>query len=354
MRDAERSRARRRYIPLVYRVAGLNAMLLAAAVVVTLLVLLPRRLSSVAVDEASVLALSLALVGILNFVVLHRVIGPIVALTRLAREVDLAHPELRMPNAAAVSEAGELSLTFNEMLDRLEAERREVTGRVLAGQEAERLRIAQELHDQIGQELTAVLLGLSRLHALTPPERQDIVENVQKAVRSSLDDVRRIALELRPEALDELGLVSALIVLGRRLRERAGMTVEHVIDENLPDLEPDVELVVYRVAQEALTNVARHSGTKHATLTLHAAAEGLTMEIVDQGRGMAADARPGTGMRGMQERATLIGGRLDVTPGPNGAGCRVRLHVEPSRTMAGTDRVLAADGAATNPDSPGG
>ena len=317
-------------MPLVYRVAGLNAGLLIAAVIVTLIVLSPDKLSSVAADEAAVLILSLALVAVVNLIVLRRVMGPIAELTALARRVDLNQPGMRMPHAAPVSEAGELSLTFNQMLDRLEAERRDATGRVLAGQEAERLRIAQELHDQIGQELTGVLLGLARVRATSEPENRELVEEAQDAVRASLEDVRRIALELRPEALDELGLGSALAVLCERLSERTGISIEQTIDPELSDLDPDVELVVYRVAQEALTNVARHSGSNTARLTLGMDGSALVLQVVDDGRGLPAIAEPGTGIRGMQERASLIGGRLDVTAGPGDSGCWVRLSVDGS------------------------
>ena len=342
----------RKYVPLIYRVAALNAGLLAAAVIVTLVVLAPRKLSSVAVDEAFVLVLALALVGTANLIVLRRVIEPITALTALARQVDLNRPGVRMPDAEPVSEAGELSLTFNQMLDRLEAERREATGRVLAGQEAERLRIAQELHDQIGQELTAVLLGLARVRACSPPENHALVDEVQDSVRASLQDVRRIALELRPEALDELGLTSALAVLCERLRERAGIEVEQQV-EQIPDLTPEVELVLYRVAQEALTNVARHSGADQARLSLRTDGDGVTMEVIDPGRGLIPSPKAGTGIRGMQERAALVGGRLDVGPGPHGWGCRVRLRVDPDRSLPPVGSVAVHDDPADHPDPAG-
>ncbi len=142
----------------------------------------------------------------INLYLVRRVVGPVQALTALARRVDLADHGERMPVSDPDSEAGELASTFNEMLARLEAERRDATGRVLAGQESERLRIAQELHDQVGQELTAVLLGLARVEARAPTELRADVAEVQGAVRASLEDVRRIAIELRPEALDDLGL----------------------------------------------------------------------------------------------------------------------------------------------------
>jgi two-component system, NarL family, sensor histidine kinase UhpB len=328
MMAASEPRRRRRYLPLFYRVAGTNAVLLIAAVVVTLVVLAPRKFSSFAVDEAVVLAAGLALVGLANLVVLRRVVRPLEALAALARRVDLARPGERMPDAAPTSEAGELALTFNEMLARLEAERREATGRVLAGQEAERLRIAQELHDQVGQELTAVLLGLARVHGQLEAPLRDEVAMVQEAVRSSLEDVRRIALELRPEALDDLGLISALAVLCERFAQRSGLTVAQHIDDEVPELDPEAELVVYRVAQEALTNVARHSDSDHADLSLHTAPTDLVMTVSDNGRGLGEDEAPGTGIRGMRERAGLIGAGLEITPGANGRGCEVKLTLK--------------------------
>jgi len=195
-------------VPLFHRVAGINALLLVAAVGVTIVVLVPGRQSSVRVDEEGVvLVVAVALVVLLNVLLLRRVVRPVQQLTVLARTVDLAEPGPRIPDAAPTSEAGELALTFNEMLARLQSERREATGRVLAAQEAERLRIAQELHDQVGQELTAVVLLLSRVQSRAPQELRGAVLEVQDAVRASLEDVRRIAIELRPEALDDLGLV---------------------------------------------------------------------------------------------------------------------------------------------------
>src|SRR5579864_7663099 len=159
----------RRYVPLFQRVAAVNLFLLIAAVVVTIAVLDPDRISSFVLnEEIVVLVAAVVVMALVNLYVLRRFIRPLQALAALARRVDLGGRSERMPAAAPTSEAGELAITFNQMLDRLEAERREATGRVLAGQEAERLRIAQELHDQVGQELTAVLLMLSRIETRAP------------------------------------------------------------------------------------------------------------------------------------------------------------------------------------------
>ena len=227
----------RRYVPLLYRVAGLNAILLVLAVAVTIIVLDPTRVSSLRVDGEAVLLAVVLAVGSCSQLVSSA------PNRRAGADVDGAGPEgrfgrptERMPVPAVGSEARELALTFNEMLDRLEAERRDATGRVLAGQEAERLRIAQELHDQIGQELTAVLLGLGRLEARASGELKADVIEVQEAVRTSLEDVRQIAIELRPEALDDLGLESALAVLCERFSERTGLRITEHIDPELPVL----------------------------------------------------------------------------------------------------------------------
>jgi two-component system, NarL family, sensor histidine kinase UhpB len=327
---------RRKYVPLVYKVAAVNAVVLVAAVVVTLLVLEPRKFSSFAVDEATVLVAALALIVLVNLLLLRWIVKPLEALTALARRVDLTRPGERMPGAAPTSEAGELALTFNEMLERLETERREATGRVLAAQESERLRIALELHDQVGQELTAVLLGLARVQGQLPSDMRGEATEIQEAVRTSLEDVRRIALELRPEALDDLGLVSALAVLCERFAQRTGIAVSQHLDEQLPELEPDQELVVYRVAQEALTNVARHSGADHADLWLASRGGQLVMRVADDGRGLVAGGEPGTGIRGMRERAGLIGATLQIGANENAGGCAVTLFV--STNGSGSDR----------------
>lgn len=317
---------RRRYLPLFARVATINVVLLLAAVAVTILVLVPGHESSYRIDEEGVLlAVAVLLVLLVNLFLSRRVVRPVQQLTALARTVDLTDPRSSLPDARPDSEAGELAATFNEMLLRLSSERREATGRVLAGQEAERLRIAQELHDQVGQELTAVLLLLSRLEGRVPDELRPSLLDAQNSVRAGLQDVRRIAIELRPEALEDLGLDSALAVLCDRLAQRSGLAVECKIDARLPELSPDTELVIYRVAQEALTNVARHSGSQRAELALDGARGEIILTVRDSGRGLPRDPVDGSGLRGMRERAALIGASLEVRNSSPGA--EVRLHV---------------------------
>jgi two-component system sensor histidine kinase UhpB len=310
-------------------VVASNAILLVAACLVTILVLAPRKISSFAVDEALVLAGALALVALINVVLVRRAVAPLQAVNALARRVDLGNPGERIPGAKPTSEAGELALTFNEMLTRLELERRESTRRVLAAHESERLRIAQELHDEIGQSLTAVLLQLGRVHERLPAHLGHELVDAQEAARESLEGVRRIAIELRPETLDDLGLASALAALGESFGQRAGLHVHREIDYDLPPLGREAELVVYRVAQEALTNVARHSGSDRAELAVQGGERGLTLVVRDHGRGLADGyAADGTGIRGMRERASLIGAALTIgAPARGGTGTELRLDV---------------------------
>jgi len=318
----------RRYVPLVQRVTALNLVLVLAAVAVTVVVLAPHKLSSFAIDaEVAVVVGSIALVVLANVYLVRHLVGPVQAVTDLAARVDLARPGQRLPGAEATSEAGELALRFNEMLSRLEAERREATGRVLAAQEAERLRIAQELHDQVGQELTAVLLGLSRVQSRAPESLRPNLLAVQDLVRGSVEDVRRIAIELRPEALDDLGLASALAVLADRFSERFALDVQLEIAPDLPELSTEAELVIYRVAQEALTNIARHSGADHAELALLHHGRRLRLTVTDDGHGLPAGCAPGTGMRGMRERAALLGASLEIGNRLDAPGCQVRLEI---------------------------
>ena len=212
------------------------------------------------------------------------------------------------------------------MLSRLEAERREATGRVLDGQEAERLRIAQELHDQIGQELTAVLLALARVERRVPDELRQSLLEVQDAVRGSLEDLRRIAVELRPEALDDLGLESALAVLCERFAERSGLEVTPA--DRCRPAHPHARGRARRVSRRAggvdecrppFRRGDRQAGAR-------APRDMLTLTVTDTGRGLPTGHQPGTGIRGMSERAALIGATLrSRTPAPEAVfGCGSR------------------------------
>ena len=206
----------------------------------------------------------------------------------------------------------------------LKSERTTASATALAAQENERQRIARELHDEIGQTLTVALLMLKRAVDRAPAEIRGELANTQDAVRAGLDEVRSIARRLRPEALEDLGLHSALNALCSEFSNATGLPiVKHIVLQ--PDrLQPDVELVCYRVAQEALTNIARHASASKAWLDLHAAADQLTLRIADDGIGGVV--QEGAGINGMRERALLVNATLTIAS-PKGEGTEVRLVI---------------------------
>jgi two-component system sensor histidine kinase UhpB len=222
-------------------------------------------------------------------------------------------------------EISRVVVAFNRMLDRLEGERRDSGRRILAAQEAERIGIARDLHDEVGQVLTGVLLHLDSIAERAPGHRDEIDE-AKQSVRRALDEVRRISSELRPEMLEHLGLVSALTELTTTFGRVSGIRVDRRFDQALPELAPDAELAVYRIAQESLTNVARHAHATQVTVALHAGGDSVVLRVVDDGRGFANELEEHGGLRSMRERALLIGADLAITPATP-TGVEVRLEV---------------------------
>ncbi len=328
VQDSARSRSgRARYRSLRQRLVVINAVLLIAACLLTVLIVAPSKFSSIEVDEGVLIVAALAAVTLVNVGIVHRFLEPLQALTALARRVNLSNPGERVPDARPTSEAGELAVTFNEMLARLELERGEATRRVLAAHESERLRIAQELHDEVGQTLTAVLLQLSRLEERLPDSLSGELSEAQDAARASLEDVRRIATDLRPEALKDLGLASALAALSDGFGRRTGLRVDRQVQAPLPSLGNEAELVVYRIAQEALTSVARHARSDTATLRVESDADRLMLTVRDYGCGLPSGSADGNGMRGMRERAGLIGADLKIRTPSDGPGTELRFEL---------------------------
>jgi two-component system sensor histidine kinase UhpB len=174
--------------------------------------------------------------------------------------------------------------------------------------------------------MTGVLLMLERVAGEVPAGRSEVFAEAQEAARRSLDDVRRIAQELRPEMLEHLGLVSALKSLATSFTDRTGLQLEWDFARELPPLTHDAELAVYRVAQESLTNVARHAAAAHVWLSLQPGRESVVLRVVDDGRGLNGQPSHGGGLRGMRERAVLVGAALAIKPAATG-GVEVRLEV---------------------------
>jgi two-component system, NarL family, sensor histidine kinase UhpB len=320
--DAE-SMSRELSLPLFWRVCLINGAVFVLGTLV--LVLSPATVSArPLLSEVIVLSIGLAVIVLLNGVLLRSVLRPLDRLTAVMAAIDLRHQGRRLDEHGS-GPARALVRGFNAMLERLELERTTSTARALHAQEAERQRIAQELHDEVGQSLTAVLLGLKQAIDLSAPPVAAQLEQVRDTARTSLEEVRRISQRLRPGVLADLGLLNSLSSLASDLTARTGVPVQRGFLPGLPALAPETELVVYRVTQKALTNVARHARARSVELGAARRGDVLVLRVADDGVG-GANAAIGAGIQGMQERAHMVGGRLEVRT-REGAGTEVVLEV---------------------------
>ena len=299
---------------------------LGAAILV--LVLAPITVSvPTALTELAIILAGFVVMLFVYRTLLRRALAPLGELTGVMGQIDPLAPGQRVEPPAADEEIAALTGAFNSMLDRLEGERRESGRRALAAQENERRRIARELHDEIGQVLTGLVLRSETLARRAPDDLRSDLEQLREAARSGAEEVRRIAQRLRPEALDELGLQSALLALTSTIEQREGIAVSRELARDL-SLSAEQELVIYRVAQESLTNVVRHAHAARVELRLtRDQGGGVVLEVRDDGVGLPADlAREANGIRGMRERALLVGATLNLRRlRPHGT--EVRLHI---------------------------
>jgi signal transduction histidine kinase len=205
-----------------------------------------------------------------------------------------------------------------------ERQRARLLSALLTAQEEERGRISRDLHDQIGQALTGLLLGLDA--SIERPDPKELAR-LKELTSATLADVRRIALDLRPSVLDELGLEAAVRRFARDLHERHGLAVQVAI--HLPRLAGQVETVLYRVVQEALTNVVRHARAASVSVVATVSPRQVQLVVEDDGAGFDPDAlapADQVGLVGMQERLELLGGSLNVESAP-GAGTTLYARI---------------------------
>jgi two-component system, NarL family, sensor histidine kinase UhpB len=311
-------------LPLFWHVFAANAAVLALAFAG--LVLAPVTVSvPVAASELAVLVAGLvALLGV-DLMLLRPAFAPLDELAETMRRHDPLSPGARA-ELPGDPELASLAQTFNDMLDRLEHERRESARQALMLQEAERRRIARELHDEVSQTLTGVILQVEGLASAIPEGLRGQLDELRETARHGTEEVRRIARRLRPEVLEELGLHSAMAALATAFVQQARIPIERRLETGLA-LSPEQELVVYRVAQEALTNVARHAAASSAELELRCKDQRAILTIRDDGRGLSPGSLPSSnGIRGMRERAMLIGANLAIESGPR-EGTEIRLTI---------------------------
>jgi two-component system, NarL family, sensor histidine kinase UhpB len=317
--------ARWRALPLFWQIFVPNAAVLVAATLV--LALSPATVSDPIVSrEALVVGVGLILLLAANFLVIRRSLKPVDELAEAMKEVDLLLPRQRLAVSTGSAEIDELRAVFNRMLERLETERRGMGRRTLMAQEEERRRLARELHDQLNQSVAGVMLSLRGIAEESNGTVASELRAAQEELRSVSVEVENIVNRLRPETLDDLGLLSALVVLSEQFTQRSGIRVERRFAKGLPELDPETELVVYRVAQESLTNIAVHAGAANVFLEVAGEEGAVRLTVRDDGVGFNGSGER-NGIRGMRERALLVRATLAVGASPDGQGTQVELTV---------------------------
>jgi two-component system sensor histidine kinase UhpB len=277
------------------------------------------------------IAISIVLLLIVNMILLRRRFSPLETLIARLEEIDPTQPTAQfvIPRTN-VEEVERLAIAFRRLLKRIEDERRRSGRLVLRAQEEERRRLARDLHDEVNQALTAILLRLQALSEEAPEPLAPQITALKTLVNQAMEELLRLARQLRPASLDDLGLIAAIEGQLARFSEQTGIqTALH--SEGTPEsITEDQQTVIYRVVQEALSNTAQHSGATYVDFELRVfPSHGVELRVRDNGKGFdAVKGRDGDGigLAGMAERARLVGGELTVTSSP-GTGTRVRLYI---------------------------
>jgi two-component system sensor histidine kinase UhpB len=328
MKSADMPGSSERRRPSIVRSALFSSTVLLALIFVLLVATPVTVHAPPRADELVILVLAFVTILALNVVRIRRAFAPLRDFAAQMEQVDLRHPErARVGGSTESVELAAFTDAFNAMLERLADERRAGSRAALVAQERERLRIARALHDEAGQTLTAVILEIERAAAQGPESERGRMAELAAELQSTLDEIRRISRELRPEALDDLGLINALIALSTRAARQGDLQMERQLADNLPPLSSELELVIYRVAQEALTNVLRHAEASHCLVKIHSQDGRVELRVSDDGRGMPGRIEgESIGIEGMRERALLVGGSLAIEPRAD-SGTTVRLTV---------------------------
>ena len=278
--------------------------------------------------------------------------GQIVGASKIARDITVTKRTEKMLRESEerfrmLADALDTQVQFrtkelmerNAEIQQQAEELRELSTQLLISQDSERRRIARELHDGVGQQIAALGMSLARLdrHARSNPILAEALEETQDLVRQLNKEIRTTSYLLHPPLLDESGLPQAIHWYVQGLQDRGGLRVELIVSDGFGRLDGDLELTVFRIVQESLTNVHRHSGSQTATIRLTRDAEKARVEIEDYGKGFPARAsatgirsQSGVGIMGMRERVRHLGGRMDIRSNPAGTTISVALPL-PSR-----------------------
>ena len=316
-------------IPLFYKVLLANGMIVVVGATIGTLVT-AHTVRGVADPLSYTLIAMFAFVGFVlsltvNFIVLRAAFQPLNRLAEVAERVRRGDYSVRVrPSTFSDPQLARLGASFNETLDELERDRnqlRQLTGQIINAQEDERKRIARELHDDTAQVLFAQLLRLTALKSSEHEPVRDVAESLEQSTVDAIEGVRRLALELRPPALDDLGLWAALAELAQRYEDRHGLRVTYEWSGSRERLPGELELVLYRIAQEAMNNVVKHASATSINVEIARKPDRVELTVADDGVGIDTtglvqrdDRGLGLGIFGMAERTSLVGGSLHVDP----------------------------------------
>ena len=313
---------------LLTQVLAVNTVLVAVTAFVAAVVARERLQGAISTQGLLLLVLAVFSVVLLNSLLLRHRLEPMGRLVETMSEVDLSSPGHRAEvSAGASSEVQRLTADFNRMMGRLEQERRDAGRAVLRAQEQERSRIAQDLHDEVNQALTGILLRLEATMADAPLNLvEELVETKQLATQA-MEELLHLARELRPTALDDHGLVPALATQIATFGDRTGIRSRFQPPKGeFPRLSDEEQLVIYRVTQESLSNIAQHADASRVDVELNFVGR-TVLRVRDDGRGFMSVSGSGQnrlGVSGMRERALLIGGHLNIFSRP-GEGTTIEL-----------------------------
>ena len=274
------------------------------------------------------LAMAILLTLCVNMLMLRRRFSPLEDLMQQLESIDPAHPErFGAFSSDGVEEIDRLAASFRKLLRRIDEERGRSGRLVVRAQEEERARVARDLHDEVNQALTAILLRLEALSHDAPPELCDELAELKRLVNQAMAELLQLARQLRPSALDDHGLTAAIDSQVRRFEAQTGVTVTLKTGGDPSALAGEQQVAMYRVAQEALANVARHSDASRVEVEVEAGDGTAALRVEDDGRGFDVSSPPnGLGLNGMAERARLAGGRLTIDSEP-GRGTALRLRI---------------------------
>jgi two-component system sensor histidine kinase UhpB len=306
-----------------------NLLVIVAAVIASLVAVNPNIDLEAKPQAAIVLGLAVSVTILVNVLMLKRRFRPLERLVDEMERADLSRPGANITDRdiSGPEEVQRLHNAFRRMLERLEAERRRASSVALAAQEEERARVARDLHDEVNQSLTGLLLRLEAARKRSTPELAHELAETKALANQAMQELLTLARALRPTALDDLGLRAALSTLVAELGRKGGVETSFAGNGELTDVPMDVQLVTYRVAQEALSNATQHAEAESITVRADRERGIVRLTVEDDGDGFTFDqATRGLGLGGMRERALLVGGELAVESRP-GAGTRISLEV---------------------------